>query len=842
MEKPEAMHRRPLSSVQREIWFDQILHPDIPLYNIGGYVRIRGPVNPSMFEKALRRVIRENDALRTVIHAGDPLPTQEFPERAPFTLDFRDFSGDEHPEKKTTAWMERRFVQPFELYGKPLFEWALVKISETDYRWLIKYHHLIVDGWAISLVAQRAAEAYNLILSGEPGNGRRPSYMDFIEDDAAYLSSEKCAKHGRYWLDKFSDPPAPLISRRPAAEAREGAAHSRIAHLWLDRAFYNHLGAFARENRVSTFHVLLGALYCYFLRTTGVPELVIGLPILNRGSKAFKQTVGLFTSVSPARFRFGVDLSIASLIKLIGKALRRDYRNQRFPLGEIHKQHRIREQGRERLFDLSLSYMKNDYSNRFNGSPMETVSVHNGFERNALSMYVQEFRENGDVLVDFSYNLDAFTRGEIERLKPRIARILEEMVRRPETPVRDLPVMPEEEHRRVLHAFNDAGADYPGDNCIHRLFEAQAAKTPDAAAVVFEDHWLTYGELNERANRLGRYLRKLGVGPEVLVGICMERSIEMIVALLGVLKAGGAYVPLDPAYPGKRLAFMLNDAKAPVLLTKETSRDSLPGLDAAVVCLDGDWDSIAGESKNNIVSSVSPENLAYVIYTSGSTGRPKGVLIPHSNIVRLFSATEPWLRFDETDVWTLFHSLAFDFSVWELWGALIYGGRLIVIPHDVSRSPGDFYALLAKQGVTVLNQTPSAFYQLIRAEELAGVSDDLKLRLVIFGGEALNFRSLEPWFDRHGDKTPALVNMYGITETTVHVTYYPITSDDVEKPGSIVGRPIPDLESYILNDALHPAPPGVAGELYIGGAGLARGYLNRPELTRERFIEHPFSF
>lgn len=389
--------------------------------------------------------------------------------------------------------------------------------------------------------------------------------------------------------------------------------------------------------------------------------------------------------------------------------------------------------------------------------------------------------------------------------------------------------------------WNDTQADYPINKSIHQLFESQVERTPEAVALVFENEQLTYRELNCRANQLAHYLRNVGVGPEVLVGICVERSLEMVVGIIGILKAGGAYVPLDPTYPKERLAFMLQDSQVSILLTQQHLIENLTEGEAQIVCLDSEWEAIAQESEDNLVSEVT-ENLAYVIYTSGSTGKPKGVLVSHYNIVRLFEATQSWFHFNERDVWTLFHSYAFDFSVWELWGALLYGGRLVVVPYWVSRSPEEFYNLLCKEQVTVLNQTPSAFCQLIQVEESRKVTKEHHLRLVIFGGEALQLQSLKPWFERYGDERPRLVNMYGITETTVHVTYRPLTIADVnEGKGSVIGVPIPDLQVYVLDQYQKPVPIGVPGEMYIGGVGLSRGYLNRPELTTERFIPNPFS-
>ena len=372
-----------------------------------------------------------------------------------------------------------------------------------------------------------------------------------------------------------------------------------------------------------------------------------------------------------------------------------------------------------------------------------------------------------------------------------------------------------------------------GGQTIHERFERQAVTTPEAIAVSFESERLTYRELNERANKLAHHLRSLGVGPEFCVGILVERSVEMVVTILGVLKAGGCYLPFDPAYPLERLSFMLEDARAALLLTREASMAARFESHTAVVCLDRDWEEIAAKSSENLPPVASAENLAYVIYTSGSTGQPKGVAVTHANVVRLFDATHVWFKFDERDVWTLFHSSAFDFSVWELWGALLYGGRLVVVPFAVSRDPAGFYKLLRQERVTVLNQTPSAFWQLSQAEEELPKTE-LSLRLIIFGGEALEIQKLRPWFDRHGDECPQLVNMYGITETTVHVTYRPIKRDDLNA-GSVIGRAIPDLQLYLLNDDWDDQ-----GEIYVGGAGLARGYLNRPDLTAERFVPDPF--
>ena len=380
-------------------------------------------------------------------------------------------------------------------------------------------------------------------------------------------------------------------------------------------------------------------------------------------------------------------------------------------------------------------------------------------------------------------------------------------------------------------------------NTLGQAFEWQAARLPDAIAVNLESKSLTYRALNERANQLAHCLKKLGVDPEVPVALYLERSVDMVVAILAVLKAGGCYVPADLAYPKERLAFMMEDAAAPVLLTQQSLVAQLPPHKAKVICLDSDAAKIAAEPVSAPVCGATRENAAYMIYTSGSTGKPKGVIVTHHNVLRLLKETEHWYQFNDSDVWPLFHSYAFDVSVWELWGSLLFGGRLVVVTYSVSRSPREFHQLLARERVTVLNQTPSAFRQLIWAETTDDAPAELNLRYVICAGEALELQSLKPWFERHGDQFPEVVNMYGITETTVHSTYRVITKADVENgAGSVIGVPIPDLQIYLVDENLKPVEQGEVGEICrigwrrsIGGSG----YRNRDDLTKAPTFGRP---
>ncbi|MCK5525352.1 MAG: amino acid adenylation domain-containing protein [Thiomargarita sp.] len=371
---------------------------------------------------------------------------------------------------------------------------------------------------------------------------------------------------------------------------------------------------------------------------------------------------------------------------------------------------------------------------------------------------------------------------------------------------------------------------------IHCWFEYEVGCYPSSIAVICEDKKITYQELNQRANQLAYHLIENGVKPEQIVGICADKSIEMVIGIIAIFKAGGAYVPLDPINPQGRLSFILHDAGVSILLTQKALAEQFTDFPGQQIFLDDDY---SDQNTNNPAIDIKPSNLAYIIYTSGSTGQPKGTMVEHGNVLHLYHSTGPLFGFNETDVWALFHSFAFDVSVWEMWGALLFGGCVVIVPYWLSRSPNAFYQLLCKEQITVLNQTPMAFYHLIETDKVAR-DNRLNLRYIMIGGEVLNFGHLEPWFHKHGDKVPQLVNLYGLTEVTVNVSAYRLSWDDVGRAICLIGNPIPDVQVYLLDEDKKEVPSGNIGEMYVGGKGIARGYLNRPALTNERFMTGNF--
>ncbi len=580
---------------------------------------------------------------------------------------------------------------------------------------------------------------------------------------------------------------------------------------------------------------LLAAFNNFTLSLYRYKDIIVGSPIANHlDSAAFVNAVALRTDMSG-------NPQFLELLKQVQEVTLLAQNHGNIPLEILIEELQLqRDLSYSPIFQVmfafqeDLSLQKIELSN-LTASPWVLEDNEGKFD---ITLLLEQ--TNNGLAGKWLYNTDLFNSSTIERLNGHFQNLLESIVTNPQQPISELNILTAKERQQLLFEWNNTQIEYPQDKCIHHWFEEQVEQTPDAVAVVFEKQQLTYRQLNTRANQLANYLITLGVKADTLVGICVERSLEMMVGILGILKAGGAYVPLDPKNPQDRLEYILTNAQVQILLTQSELVNILPVCEQ-IICLDTDNEKIAKYSDTNPIVSVQSNNIAYIIYTSGSTGKPKGVLVSHYNVVRLFTATESWYHFNEGDVWTLFHSFAFDFSVWEIWGALLYGGRVVIVPYLVTRDTDAFYDLLVSEQVTVLNQTPSAFYQLIEADKLAKLKAELSLRFVIFGGEALNLSNLQPWFERHGDQSPQLVNMYGITETTVHVTYRPLTLADAKATSSFIGRPIPDLQVYLLDQHLQPVPIGVWAEMYVGGAGVAQGYWQRDELTKERFIKHPFS-
>jgi amino acid adenylation domain-containing protein len=834
----------PASHGQQRMWFLHHYASESPVYCVPSAFHLAGPLNAAWLEAAFRAVIQRHDMLRTTFAMDNGELSQRVAASSAFQLQPINLEGIPADTRKASAerCLAEETCRPFDLAAGPPFRAVLVRLQPTEHVLLLVLHHIISDGWSRSNFYRELSAAYKALATGRPVPVRELpiQFADYSAWQKDWLEGGALEAQTTYWKTKLAGEPEPLDlpsdRARPVTESFRGGRCS----LALDPQLTAALKTRAQEEGATLFMILLAAFKTLLHRYTGHDDLIVGVPIANRQRVEVEGLIGFFANTLVMRTTFPADLTFRELLRRVKETAVAAYANQDMPFERLVELLQVRrDASRTPLFQATFALL--DFpAVVFQLPGIQTapwfVTTHTS--KFDFSLTLERSAEGWTATAE--YSTDLFEAGRVERMLEHWRVILESVVTNPAQRVSVIPLLTPAERHRLLVEWNATRADYPEDKCIHELFEAQVERTPEAVAVVFEDRRLTYAELNRRANQLAHRLRKMGVQSDTLVGICVERSLELVVGMLGILKAGGAYLPLDPAYPKERLAFMMDDARPKVVLTQQRLVNSLPKNGAKSIALDSENETFITESPENPDSSVWLDHLAYVIYTSGSTGKPKGTLVTHKNVARLFQATQAWFHFGPEDVWTLFHSHAFDFSVWEMWGALCYGGRLVVVPYWVSRAPDVFYKLLNKERVTVLNQTPSAFRQLIQVEASAGRGKDLALRLVIFGGEALEMQSLKPWFERHGDQHPQLVNMYGITETTVHVTYRPLTTADL-KSGSVVGIPLPDLQVYILDQHRQLLPIGVPGEMYVGGAGVARGYLNRPELTCERFTDNPFS-
>jgi amino acid adenylation domain-containing protein/non-ribosomal peptide synthase protein (TIGR01720 family) len=833
----------PLSFAQQRLWLVDQLEPGNPVYNLAAIVRLNGRLEVSLLERTLSEIQQRHEILRTTFPSVDGHPVQWIQSAQPLTLPITNLEGVPETAWETTvqqaAMAEAR--QPFCLAEGPLLRVRLLKLSDRQHVLIVAMPHIITDAWSTGVFVREVAALYDAFAKGQPSP--LPTlpiqYGDFAIWQRQWLQGDRVESHLAYWrqqLDNCSMLDLPTDRLRPAIQSHRGDR----ADFKLSPSLTQALTALSQQEGVTLFMTLLAAFKTLLHRYTRQGDIVVGSPIASRNRAEIEGLIGFFVNMLVLRTDLSGQLSFRNLLRRVQDVTLAAYAHQDLSFEQIvDALQPDRDLSHTPLFQVTFALNAPMPSFYLPDLTLTLEEVNN--QTTKFDLMVSLFESTDGLSGRIEYSTDLFDAATIARLTYHFQTLLEGIVTNPDQPLSTLPILPPSERHQLLVEWNPLDSKLQPPRCIHHRFEAQVDRTPDAIAVTFGEQRFSYRDLNQRANQLAHYLQAHGVAAGTLVGLCVDRSIDLVIGILGILKAGGAYVPLDPAYPQAHLSFLLVDAQIAILVTQSSVSSRFTDAPLQVIALDTDGQTIAQQPCTNPHSLVNPGDSAYVIYTSGSTGKPKGALVTHANVTRLLTATEPWFHFNEQDVWTLFHSYAFDFSVWELWGALLYGGRLVVVPYWVSRSPADFYDLLHREHVTVLNQTPSAFRQLMQVDEQANGMLPLALRFVIFGGEALEPTSLKPWCDRHGDQQPQLINMYGITETTVHVTYRRITIADIEGgSGSVIGRPIPDLQVYILDEHQQPVPIGIPGELYVGGAGVSKGYLNRPELTTERFIPNPF--
>ena len=843
IEPVDRARELPLSFAQQRLWFIDQLEPGSPLYNVPIAIGVNGELSVPVLERTLGEVVRRHEVLRTVFSAAGGPARQVILPVAGFAIPWIDLSALPPAEREAAAAsaLREEARRPFDLGRGPLFRAVLWRLGERENLALLAMHHIVSDGWSMGNLVREVAALYPAFREGLPSPlPELPvQYADYAVWQRDWLRGEVLGEQLGYWRELLAGAPVlelPADRPRPAVQRFAGADEP----LELSAALSERLSGLCRREGVTPYMALLAGLMALLHRVSGQDDVVVGSTVAGRSHRDLEPLIGFFVNTLPLRSRLPGGASFRNLLRRVREGVLGVFAHQDVPFEKLVAElEPERDLSRSPLFQALFQYVELPEPLEIPGLVLTPAAVVG--ETAKFDLVLNLGATPSGVAGGWKYRTDLFDRSTLARLSEHLRVLLSAAVTHPDGLAAELPLLSREEERQLVAAWNPAGG--PAERfCLHERFAARAAGAPQHPALSCAGETLTYRELDRRANGIARWLVREGVRPGDLVGLFLERSLDLVAAILGVLKAGAGYLPLDPTYPAERLAFTLADCGVSLVLSQESLIASLPAGTPRAVRLDAEEGLAGAASEQGPRVSASPDLPAYVIYTSGSTGRPKGVVVSHGNVASLLAATESWFGFGPEDVWTLFHSYAFDFSVWEIWGALLYGGRLVVVPYWVSRFPDEFYALLCTEAVTVLNQTPSAFRQLMWAEESAASDGKLALRYVIFGGEALEPASLRPWVERHGDERPRLINMYGITETTVHVTYREIGRAEVEAGrGSVIGRPIPHLTAHLLDASGLPVPIGVAGEIQVGGAGVAAGYLGRPELTAERFVPDPFS-
>jgi nonribosomal peptide synthetase DhbF len=844
--KQQRPERLPLSYAQQRLWFLDRLGGGSREYNIPAAFRLRGALDQDALEKAINTIVARHEILRTHFEEVEGEAVQVIAAELRLSLDLEDLSGleEERQKEEVRSRLGQQWHEGFNLERGPLMRVKLLKLGEEEHILLRTFHHIVYDGWSEGVFNWELVALYEAFRRGEenPLPELNVQYADFTLWQRQRTEEEWLAPELEYWKKQLAGIPEALElvtdRGRPAVQTFAG----ELLREKVSREVAGKLKQWSRKQQATLYMTMLAAFGILLARYSGQEDIVVGSPIANRQGAELERLIGFFVNTLVLRIKVDGGKSFAEMVAEVKRTALEGYQHQDVPFERLVEELTPqRSLNRTPLFQVVFAYHsalpveEEEGSLKLEGVAGDEIQV-----RFDLELHAQE--QDGEISTDWIYNRDLFDRWRIQQMARHFQAVLEAVAANPQMEIGDIDLLAANERTQILREWNQTQRDYPHVVCLSERVEEHAERSPGAIAVICQGKALSYRELNDCANQLARYLVQQGVRPETKVGIFLDRSVEMVIGLLGIWKAGGAYVPLEPTYPDERVNLIMQDAEIRFLVTGRRLVDQNRDESLQVIDLDKAREAIAQQSTENIQAQLTPDHAAYVIYTSGSTGKPKGVVVTHRTLHNLFNAVDENLRFNSSDVWTMFHSYAFDFSVWEIWGALIHGGRLVIVPYLVARAPEEFCDLVYREGVTILSQTPSAFQYFMRAHEALDLRNKLKLRAVIFGGEMLEFQGLERWFAHYGDGLPQMINMYGITETTVHTTYQRVTRKDlVEGSGSLIGGPLANVRIYVLNEYLQPAPLGVLGELYVGGAGVARGYLNLPGLTAQRFVPDPFA-
>ncbi len=828
----------PLSFAQQRLWFINQLEPESSAYNEIMAVRLEGALNINALKGAINAIIERHEVLRTTYVMQDGgFPEQIIGTAQPIDLPVLDISelAEHQRDDEVQRIAEKLKEHPFDLRTDMPLRLALIKLSSLASVLVAVKHHIASDGWSSGVFSRELAALYKSFTQGRPNPfpDLPIQYADYGVWQREWLQGEVLEKQLAYWKEQLQNVPVlelPEDRPRAALQSDRGARQ----FLNLSKTLSDRLKALSHQQGATLFMTLLAAFQILLQRYTGQDDIAVGSPIAGRTRPETEGLIGFFVNTLVFRNDLSGDPTFREILARVRESALRAYEHQDLPFEKLVEELNPDRGRSDTSFFRVMFALQNAPRRELEMPGLVTTPVEIQSSTSKFDIFAALIERDGQLTLRTEYKTDLFDEATVRRLTEGYQTLLEGIVSAPDRRISELPILDAVERQRLLVGWNDTRRDYPEDKCIHELFGEQAEKNPDAVALIDEDRQLPYRELNRRANQLAHYLKQFGIGPEVVVGICMERSMEMIVGLLAILKAGGAYVPLDPSYPKERLAFMLQDSGAPVLITRQAFVDAFVNHTGKTISLDTDWEKIAQESESELAAETSSDSLAYVIYTSGSTGQPKGVAVPHRAVNRLVINTD-YVELTSAHVVAQASNVSFDAATFEIWGALLNGARLVLVAKDILLSPPAMSAAIERHGITTLFLTTALFNQMVQQIPAALG----KLQHLLFGGEAVDPTSVKQLL--HKGPPKRLMHVYGPTETTTFASWHWVRTLADDATTVPIGRPIANTEIYILDASLNPVPIGVSGELYIGGAGVARGYLNRPELTAAKFVVDPFS-
>ncbi|MDT2660513.1 amino acid adenylation domain-containing protein [Enterococcus hulanensis] len=822
----------PLTAQQENIWLHNLSNPDSSMYNVPFIISFEGKLNVDQLKRSCQSLVEMHEILRLQVKELSGQPIQTIRPYIDVEDIFNEVNVENLKEDRIEEIISKEAARSFDLENDHYLRFVVYKINDTKFKVILVAHHLICDLWSIEVLISELQDFYN----GYQPEKNEKGYFDYIESQEEYLCSSLSKQHEEKLCSTLQESPEllklELDFSRPNIQKHKGNRCSFA----LKKDQFKQINSLAKKEKVTPFMILLSVYNILLSKYSDQETIINGIPYANRNETIYQKTIGFFSNTLPVASKIVKNETFDYALQKMKKRLFDIYEVQGIPLDRIVKTLNPRRETSYNPVYQTMFVMQNTSNLELGFDGLRATYSDINIKKSLCDLNLTVFPKGNSYECFFEYDHALFKEATIKRYIKHYISILETVLENPKVKIQEISMMDSDEEKEILELSLNRQQETEIEDSILDIFKKSVSKFPEKTAVTLNNQKMTYQELDIVSSKVANYLLSENYECNKRIALFMDRSLEMIVSILGVLKSGASYIPIDTSYPTERIEYIIENSEVGLIITNTNLNI------ANKKCQVLPFEKINEELESlptKVLQRVAPNDEAYIIYTSGSTGKPKGVVVEHRNVVRLMEVTKEFYDFSENDKWTLFHSYAFDFSVWEIFGPLLTGGALVIVPFHTTRNPNEFYDLLKKEQITILNQTPSAFRQIKNIDDTK--ADILPLKAIIFGGEALDLPSLQGWIAKYGIDKPLLVNMYGITEITVHATFKVLVEEDIlQNKGSIIGKPLSDLSIFVLDENGHLLPKGIVGEMFVGGRGVTQGYLNNEVMTNNRFIDNPF--